>query len=480
MKWELILGAVVYWAFAVAPGWAADNGLPLIGRVSMVSGPVRFHAATGDWSDALANEPVAAGTALRTPPDGEAELRSPGFRVALAASTELRVLRFDDHALQIAVPAGRIGIHLDAVDAAKTVEIDLPQGGVWLAAPGDYDIAVGDARAPAAVQVFAGGVRLGGGLNDSFVAAPERDGFTSWWLAQNDDAGSASERQLPDIAGTAALAAAGSWETDPILGQVWFPREIAADWAPYRNGVWRFLPPWGWTWIDEASWGFAPSHYGSWARIDGRWGWVPGPLLGPADYSPAVVAFLGTAGIGLSRPGGAGPAVAWFPLAPGEGIGDGHEANYQNRRFATAVPRAVFAGGLSVAGSLIDDVPEQRFADAPVVLGSLAIPPGATAPARTMPQKPSLGATAAPAPPAPPVPETTRQPFVVVLHDAPAFPASALPAPARLAPAALARAREMPKRLRVAAALVAHPRPLASAARWLHTRRHFAATRGGA
>ena len=28
--------------------------------------------------------------------------------------------------------------------------------------------------------------------------------------------------------------------------------------------------------VDAGLWGFAPLHYGPWARIDDRWGWVPG------------------------------------------------------------------------------------------------------------------------------------------------------------------------------------------------------------
>ena len=35
-------------------------------------------------------------------------------------------------------------------------------------------------------------------------------------------------------------------------------------WVPYRHGHWA-MSPWGWTWIDDAPWGFAPSHYGRWA-----------------------------------------------------------------------------------------------------------------------------------------------------------------------------------------------------------------------
>src|SRR5207253_4294883 len=87
---------------------------------------------------------------------------------------------------------------------------------------------------------------------------------------------------------------------------------------PYRYGHWRWVAPWGWNWIDDMPWGFAPSHYGRWARVNERWGWVPGDRAAAPVYAPALVDFLGTAGVGLSYPDASGPAVAWFPLAPGE------------------------------------------------------------------------------------------------------------------------------------------------------------------
>ena len=199
-----------------------------------------------------------------------------GVRVALAPSSEARILRLDGDMLQIAALNGRIGVHLDSVETAKTVEIDLPQGGVWLAAPGDYDITAGDAHAPAAVQVFAGKAELGGGLDDRYIAAAQPDWFSEWWRSQGDNADLTDSHPFPDVAGIAALGDSGRWEIDAKLGNVWYPSEIAADWTPYRDGTWRFLAPWGWTWVDNAPWGFAPSHYGRWERINERWAWVPG------------------------------------------------------------------------------------------------------------------------------------------------------------------------------------------------------------
>ena len=33
---------------------------------------------------------------------------------------------------------------------------------------------------------------------------------------------------------------------------------------PYSTGHWAWVRPWGWTWVDDAPWGFAPFHYGRW------------------------------------------------------------------------------------------------------------------------------------------------------------------------------------------------------------------------
>jgi hypothetical protein len=61
---------------------------------------------------------------------------------------------------------------------------------------------------------------------------------------------------------------------------------MPVGWAPYRHGHWAHVMPWGWTWIDDALWGFVPFHYGRWAMLGGGWGWVPW------DHSPAGIIHL--------------------------------------------------------------------------------------------------------------------------------------------------------------------------------------------
>jgi len=93
---------------------------------------------------------------------------------------------------------------------------------------------------------------------------------------------------------------------------VWFPNGLVAGWAPYRFGHWGFVAPWGWTWIDDAPWGYAPFHYGRWVMVGGLWGWAPGPVAVTAIYSPALVGFIG----GVEVVGMADP-VSWVALGWG-------------------------------------------------------------------------------------------------------------------------------------------------------------------
>ena len=66
-------------------------------------------------------------------------------------------------------------------------------------------------------------------------------------------------------------------------------------------------------------WGWAPYHYGRWVHFDGDWGWAPGPVVAAPVYSPALVAFFGAPGIGVSVGVGL-PFVSWCALGFGEPV----------------------------------------------------------------------------------------------------------------------------------------------------------------
>ncbi len=414
-----------------APVASAEPPEGRVGRLAFVSGKVAWRGAeAAAWSDAAVNFPVAAGTAVRTDPKSRGAIEIGADSIALSDATLVEITGLDARATDLVLRNGRIGLTLNRRGGAD-VEIELPQGGVWLAEPGEYEIDAGGPGGPARIAAFAGRARLYSGGTETGIAAgkavrlsgaapfvatigPAVGGaFAGWWRARTSDIPvlAAPYFVSPDITGFAALAAAGHWQRTADYGEVWRPDALPGDWVPYRNGRWRWIPPWGWTWIDEEPWGFAPFHYGRWALLDHGWVWVPGSLAEDPVYLPAAVAFLGTPGIGISYAAGEGPAVGWFPLAPGEvywpsysnDLGYIRAANrsavsdvdaiapepdgrppvevvdrrFANRLEASVVPRSVFVRGQPVAPALLE-LPKQRLQDVPVVMGSPRFGPPAS------------------------------------------------------------------------------------------------------
>jgi hypothetical protein len=153
-------------------------------------------------------------------------------------------------------------------------------------------------------------------LNYDIGQMPASDDFDNWAFQRdhNEDGAESANYVSPEMTGYEDLDDYGRWQYVGGYGTVWVPSNVASDWAPYRNGHWAFIEPWGWTWVEDEPWGFAPFHYGRWAYAENRWCWVPGPVAVRPVYAPALVAFVGGSGFAI----GVGPAVAWFPLAPGE------------------------------------------------------------------------------------------------------------------------------------------------------------------
>ncbi len=104
----------------------------------------------------------------------------------------------------------------------------------------------------------------------------------------------------------------GEWLNVPEYGFVWRPYNVDANWQPYlTNGRW-VNTRYGWTWVSNYSWGWAPFHYGRW-KLDPYYGWywVPGNVWGPAWVEWRQ--FDGN--------------YWWVPLAPEAGFGAGFRAN---------------------------------------------------------------------------------------------------------------------------------------------------------
>jgi hypothetical protein len=110
------------------------------------------------------------------------------------------------------------------------------------------------------------------------------------------------------------------------------------------------VEPWGWTWIDEAPWGFAPFHYGRWAMYRGSWVWVPGTRVARPVYAPALVVFVGGRNGGtMVAVGGGMQGVAWFPLGP-------HEVYRPSYRYSDRYIRQVNVTHVSVTNINVTNV----------------------------------------------------------------------------------------------------------------------------
>ena len=332
----------------IVPALAQEAPPARVGRVSFVSGQLGFHlAGETEWSAAKANYPVATGGAFWTDPKSRAELRVGSRTVSLAGNTELDVTKLDQQVMQLAVPQGRVNLRVRTLLEGESIEVDLPRGAVWILQPGIYDIDAGGPDQPERIAVFEGSARFVGGSVDVAVNAGDAavisgtqtlaanieratsDDFTKWCRSRDYD-----ERRLaapyhvsPQMTGYEELDEYGAWRAVPQYGQVWFPRRVGSGWAPYREGHWVWMEPWGWSWVDDEPWGFAPFHYGRWAMVDDQWGWVPGDFAPMPVYAPALVAFVGDPGVGYWDAASVGPAVGWFPLAPGEVYWPGYTRN---------------------------------------------------------------------------------------------------------------------------------------------------------
>lgn len=342
LAWGLWLAVLALVGVAAQAGNLPGELPALVGRVSAVQGDVRwFDRDSGHWvgstpGEPLRNWPVAGGDRLRTGADARADLRIGSLTVRLGADAELWLQRLDEQALVLHLEAGTIALRLPAIDgdAFGPVEVTSREGRWIPQRPGSYRL---DRQADATqATTWLGELRFDGRDSQLVVPAGRRadlwlDGPSSatpgrtrfaWdavarddfadWVARDerlDDAPATAQHVPPGMTGWQDLDRHGDWVTDPELGSLWQPRVLAPGWAPFRDGRWAWVAPWGWTWIDAAPWGFAPFHYGSWLVLGGRWSWSPGPRHYRPRYAPALSLWVQQpgGGIGVQIGGGYRP-----------------------------------------------------------------------------------------------------------------------------------------------------------------------------
>lgn len=289
------------------------------------------------------NMPMTTGGSLATEANSRTELHSGWSAFRLAGKSNLEISELDDASTRLALTEGTLSVRVRELQPGERFEVDTPNIALVANQPGEYRFDVNPGNGTTRLTVHSGSATVYGdagqsisvGARDQWLFSGRsltqpsratvtyRDAFDQWVASRDglEERSSSARYVSQGTPGYQQLDTYGDWAQDPTYGAVWYPRLTISDWAPYRYGQWSWVEPWGWTWVDDAPWGFAPFHYGRWTQIGPRWAWVPGPKVRHPVYSPALVAFVGgssgNVNWGISIGQGA-PGAAWFPLAPGE------------------------------------------------------------------------------------------------------------------------------------------------------------------
>jgi hypothetical protein len=302
-----------------------------VARISSIDGSVSLQpGGQGDWGTAAKNRPMTIGDKIWADKDSRAELQAGQASIHIGSMTALSFLNLDENIIQMRLAEGSINFRVRELREGDLYEVDTPNLAFTVKQAGAFRIDVSENGDSSRVTVLRGegevtasgktyevhpgerGEFNGTGQVDYIInKAPGPDGLDRWAEERDlkEDNSTSAQYVSRDMPGYSDLDDNGTWRDEPEYGHVWYPNEVAPDWAPYSYGYWNWVGPWGWTWVDYSPWGFAPYHYGRWNYFGGRWGWCPGPYVGYPIYGPAFVGFFG---------GGFGLGVGWFPLGFGE------------------------------------------------------------------------------------------------------------------------------------------------------------------
>ena len=260
-------------AVLVFSGWASADPPSRVARLGSMTGAVSFSpAGENDWVRATINRPLTTGDRLWADTGARAEIQVGGAMIRMNAGTGISVLNLDDRIAQLQLTQGTLNVRVRRLEPNQVFEVDTPNLAFTLRQPGEYRIDVdSDGNATTIVvrkgqgEVYGEGAAYvvdsrqpyrftGTGLREyQYVDAPRLDEFDRW-SSERDRRydNSASARYVSqDVVGYQDLDANGTWRVDAAYGNVWIPTRVATDWAPYRDGHWAWVDPWGWIFIME-------------------------------------------------------------------------------------------------------------------------------------------------------------------------------------------------------------------------------------
>jgi hypothetical protein len=322
----------------------AEDPPAIVGRISSVEGQVTL-VGDGDPVGASLNWPVTAANHINTANGARTEFRVGSTAVRVDGDSDLEITAMDDDLLRLRLNYGSVSIRVRNPDLLRDFELTTPQARITMLEPGVLRVDVDRQPDTSQISLLAGSARVDGAGSSVVVSngrhvdvtgedvrtsVARRDGFDIWSEDRDRYDNSTTTRFVSSgMTGYEELDRNGTWVENAEYGPLWTPRNVALDWAPYRDGRWIWLAPWGWTWVDNAPWGYAPSHYGRWVMVGRRWSWAPGRPAGRPVWAPALVGWVGGNG-GGPRPG---PGLGWYPLSPRDRFVPGYRvsADYDRR-----------------------------------------------------------------------------------------------------------------------------------------------------
>ncbi len=311
-------------------------------RLQYQSGSVSIQPhGVDDWVAGTLNRPLTTADNVWADKDSRAELSLGSAVMRIDSETSLTLANIGDNAVQVQLHQGALSVHVRKLFNGETYEVDSPNQAFTISEAGDYRFDVDPNGDATVVTIWRGrgqstgqgpAVDLAAGQQARFTngnsmqhethPAPAPDGFDQWCMSRDhrQDNSQSARYVGQGTVGYEDLDEYGTWKDVPDYGPVWTPTVVAPGWAPYSDGQWIYVAPWGWTWQDYAPWGFAPFHYGRWAYFGGVWGWAPGPYYARPYYAPALVGWFGGprwgvgVGFGFGFGFGFGGGFGWCPL----------------------------------------------------------------------------------------------------------------------------------------------------------------------
>ena len=315
VRWAVLLLAILLSGVG-ARASETDDYIPevtdRVARISFVRGDVQIRRANSqDWEVAVLNLPIVEGDEIATDGNGRFEIQFNSYtHLRVAENSQIKIVALKDGGIAVSVPLGTAVLRAVEFDPDRSYfEIDAPKTTISIRKPGMYRVEAGvqdslevfiaasDGGEARVYSADAGFTVKNGRRAKVFIAGSQSgewetadasrfaDEFDSWALERD----AVIAKRLKDafydryydrdLYGAEDLNDYGEWVHTRKYGYVWRPYRTSissySDWSPYRYGHWRWIPPYGWTWVNDEPWGWATYHHGRWVWDSGAWYWSP-------------------------------------------------------------------------------------------------------------------------------------------------------------------------------------------------------------